>query len=405
MTDPLLPSAMITAGRYAIKQGNFKDALSIADDAYRVGEKSNLKATMQLANNLMGNVHIKKREYKLAVDKFSEAIEIGENIGANSDRVEAYQGFIVANDALGNYKVAGIAKDSLININKQIFNIEKNNSLKNLQLEYDLEKRESEITLLNKVREIQELTLSKAIRNRNGFAAVTVLMLLFSGLIFWLYQKVNVARKRSDELLLNILPAQTAEELKLKGHTTAKSHDKVAIMFTDFEGFSKIAQKLNPQDLVKSIDCYFKKFDEICTNYELEKIKTIGDSYLAASGLSEGVNDASKIVDAAFEMQRFVKLMMQNQSSEVSQPFPMRIGIHLGPVVAGVVGIKKFQYDIWGNAVNVASRIESSSIAGKVAISENLYNEIKSNSNYTFEKRDRIKVKNIGSIQTYFVID
>ena len=218
-----------------------------------------------------------------------------------------------------------------------------------------------------------------------------------------MYRKVNSARKRSDELLLNILPAETAEELKEKGFTSAKSHDDVAIMFTDFEGFSKGAQNLNPHDLVRSIDCYFKKFDEISAEFKLEKIKTIGDSYLAASGLIEREDAAIQIVEAAIRMQDFVSDMLANPSEEITQPFPMRIGIHVGPVVAGVVGVKKFQYDIWGNTVNIASRIESSGQSGKVAISEVLYQKIKTAPGYTFEKREQIDVKNIGLIQTYFV--
>mgnify|MGYP001434662540 CR=1 FL=1 len=216
-------------------------------------------------------------------------------------------------------------------------------------------------------------------------------MILFSGLIYWLYQKVSLARQRSDELLLNILPAETAEELKSRGHTTAKSHENVAIMFTDFEGFSKIAQELNPHDLVTSIDFYFKKFDQISSKYQLEKIKTIGDSYLAASGLGQSNRDESNIVKAALEMQSFVNQMLEAPSNEISQPFPMRIGIHLGPVVAGVVGVKKFQYDIWGNTVNVASRIESSSIAGRVAISESLYQKIQSNKALNLRKERKLK--------------
>ena len=401
-SDPLLPSAVVTSGRYAYEQGNFENAMIIAQEAYQISKDRNLNRTMQLAKNVMGNVHLAHKEYDLALEEFKEAIELGEDIGPTDHLVEAYEGFILATEAIGDVFVALAAKDSLMTINERIF-FNSNNTLKTPLLKYDLEKRESEIELLNKENQVKELTLDKVRRDRNGLAVLALVMLVLSSIIFWLYRKVNIERKRSDELLLNILPAETANELKQKGFTSARSYDNVAIMFTDFEGFSKSALDLTPHELVKSIDCYFKKFDEISAAYNLEKIKTIGDSYLVASGLGADKDDASLIVEAALKMQEFVNTMLNNPSNDIKEPFPMRIGIHLGPVVAGVVGVKKFQYDIWGNTVNIASRIESTGQSGKVAISEILYNEIKSNSAYRFEKREQIDVKNIGIIQTYFV--
>ena len=401
--DPLLPSAMIMAGKYKIRKGDYNSAQIVLNNAYNIGQERNLKTTMQLAKNLLGNISLAKKDYDMAVVHFNEAIDMGQNIGVNKDLAESYDGFIKAHDALRNYRIAGAARDSLIKINNQIFDIDKDNTLSNLQLEYDLEKRESEITLLNQENQIQDMTIARVTRNRNSLAFISILMVLFSGIVYWLYNKVKVSKQRSEDLLLNILPASIATELKEKGYTTAQNHDKVAILFTDFEAFSKVAQTLNPQDLVRSIDCYFKKFDEISAKYSLEKIKTIGDSYLAASGLDQQITDFRKIIDAALEMQKFVNAMLENPSKNIRKPFPMRIGIHLGPVVAGVVGVKKFQYDIWGNTVNVASRIESSSIPGKVAISESLYREIVHHDKYEFEKREKLEVKNIGSIQTYFV--
>ena len=177
---------------------------------------------------------------------------------------------------------------------------------------------------------------------------------------------IQKEKERSDELLLNILPSEVAEELKQKGYTTAKSFDEVTILFSDIKGFTHVAERMTAQELVKEIDTYFSAFDHIMQQYGLEKIKTIGDAYIAAGGLPEGNSaTASKVVDAAIAMQNAVENFKKERIEKNLPYFELRIGIHTGPVVAGVVGIKKFQYDIWGDTVNMAARMEQSGVAGK----------------------------------------
>ncbi|MEP6616558.1 MAG: adenylate/guanylate cyclase domain-containing protein, partial [Ginsengibacter sp.] len=161
---------------------------------------------------------------------------------------------------------------------------------------------------------------------------------------------IQKEKERSDELLLNILPSEVAEELKEKGYTTAKSFDEVTILFSDIKGFTHVAERMSPQDLVKEIDTYFSAFDRIMQQYGLEKIKTIGDAYIAAGGLPDG-NTATtkKVIEAAIAMQKAVGVFIKEREQNNLPFFELRIGIHTGPVVAGVVGIKKFQYDIWGD--------------------------------------------------------
>ncbi|MFY0674146.1 MAG: adenylate/guanylate cyclase domain-containing protein [Bacteroidia bacterium] len=224
---------------------------------------------------------------------------------------------------------------------------------------------------------------------------------------------VEQERARSDELLLNILPAKVAKELKETGEAQAQHFDHVSILFTDFKEFTETAEKLNAQQLVNEINTCFKAFDNICDKYNIEKIKTIGDSYMAASGLGHGSKDkvrssknASNLVRAALDMQKFITLNSSPDQIGVKQRtlnFTMRAGIHTGPVVAGIVGVKKFQYDIWGDTVNTASRMESHGEVGKVNISEATYEILKDEQDLAFEERGKIDAKGKGEIEMYFV--
>ncbi len=206
---------------------------------------------------------------------------------------------------------------------------------------------------------------------------------------------------KSDELLRNILPEEIADELKEKGRADVKTFDKASILFTDFVGFTKAVSKMSSHELVAELNVCFEAFDHICEKYHVEKIKTIGDAYMAVGGLPLPTKDSvENTVLAALEMQEFI-VNRKEENSE--QAFEMRAGIHTGKVVAGIVGVKKFQYDIWGDTVNIASRFESNGEPGSVNISQSTYQELKSNPSFTFESRGLIMAKGKGELEMYFV--
>lgn len=191
-------------------------------------------------------------------------------------------------------------------------------------------------------------------------------------------EELAVEKQKSEELLLNILPAELAEELKQNGSAKARRHESVTVMFSDFRGFTRISGLLEPEELVAEIDLCFRAFDEITERHGLEKIKTIGDAYLLVGGItSHGQEQAVKVVKAALEIQEFMAAIAVERRLLNRHFFEARIGIHTGPLVAGIVGIKKFAYDIWGDTVNIASRMETAGEVGRVNISESTYELVK----------------------------
>ncbi|MBK6830931.1 MAG: hypothetical protein IPG92_09455 [Flavobacteriales bacterium] len=185
-------------------------------------------------------------------------------------------------------------------------------------------------------------------------------------------------KARSEELLLNILPEEVAEELKAKGSAEAVHIDQVTVLFTDFKGFTAMSETLSPQELVRDLNECFSAFDRITEKHGIEKIKTIGDAYMAAGGLPTPNNThATDVIKAAFEMNATIAEAKERKVAAGLPYFEVRIGIHTGPVVAGIVGVKKFSYDIWGDTVNTASRMESSGEVGQVNISEATYAMVK----------------------------
>lgn len=278
------------------------------------------------------------------------------------------------------------------------------------------ENKEAQLKAIQQEQAIRELLLQRERTMNTVYILLFLLFLVISvtAVIMFLKNKKfsrkleeqNILlaheKKRSDDLLLNILPHELAEELKLNGHSDARSHDAVTVMFTDFVDFTSISEKMSPQSLVHEIDYCFKAFDQIIAKYGIEKIKTVGDAYLCASGLPAADNlHAVNILEAALEIRDFMVRLKEDRDASGKLAFQIRIGVHSGPLVAGIVGIKKFVYDIWGDTVNIASRMETTSEPGKINVSEDTYNLSKDK--FRFIHRGKVEAKNKGFIEMYYV--
>jgi class 3 adenylate cyclase/uncharacterized membrane protein len=264
----------------------------------------------------------------------------------------------------------------------------------------------------DKINEEQKRENERMIRQkkteRNMMAGFVAFLFILSFVIFRSYRverksniRLDEEKKRSESLLLNILPEETAEELKHTGKAKAKHFAEVTVMFTDFEGFTQVSEKLNADELVEVIHFYFSEFDRIVSGYGIDKIKTIGDSYMCVGGLPvRNDSHAMDVVNAALDLQKFMEIQKNVRSGSGLSWFELRIGIHTGPVVAGIVGTRKFAYDIWGDTVNTASRMETSGEAGKVNISGTTYEKIKDQFSCTY--RGKVQAKNKGPVDMYF---
>lgn len=209
-------------------------------------------------------------------------------------------------------------------------------------------------------------------------------------------------KDKSDKLLLNILPHDVANELKLSGKVQPKNYEMATVMFTDFKDFTNIAERQTAEETVQQLNRFFEVFDEIIARFKLEKIKTIGDGYLCAGGIPvANTSNPQDTVRAGLAMIEAMKTMQEDDPHLQESNWELRIGIHTGPIVAGVIGKNKFAYDIWGDTVNLASRLESSGMAGKVNISEETYRYVKDD--FRCVHRGKVKAKSKGEIDMYFV--
>jgi adenylate cyclase len=211
---------------------------------------------------------------------------------------------------------------------------------------------------------------------------------------------VRMERDRADQLLSNMLPQSVAAELKSKGSTQAREYPQATVLFTDFEGFTGLTEKLGPRELVSTIDTCFKAFDEILRAHGVEKIKTVGDCYMACGGVPDpGRGSPADVVLAALRMQEYLR----EQRAVAANPFRMRVGIHTGPVVGGIVGLDRFAFDIWGDTVNTAARMENSGMVDRVNISEHTRSLLMQDGRFGFEARGMVQTKGKGLLQMYFV--
>ncbi|MGB5500068.1 MAG: adenylate/guanylate cyclase domain-containing protein [Maribacter sp.] len=384
-------------GKNTIAEENISEAIRILEE---LGDYSAISVYL----TYMADMYLLRDDWDGAFGAAQRSLEMAQQYGLKDQISGAYLKLSELHEKRGNveealklYKSHITFKDSVRNIT-QVQNMA-NQEVSQKQIEVDL--KQTEVNLLNQKQENQ----------RNISIGTAIALFLIGLLAFGLYRRnlfirktkeiIEKERDRSESLLLNILPEETAAELKINGKVKAKKFESVTVLFTDFKGFTHYSENLDPEKLVESVGLYFSKFDDIMEKFGLEKIKTIGDSYMCAGGLPFPTEDhALKMVQAAFEIRDFVVDSKADKDLEHTH-FDIRIGINTGPVVSGVVGSKKFSYDIWGDTVNVASRMESMSEPGRINVSNSTYELIKSD--FECEYRGEIEAKNRGKVKMYFV--
>ena len=383
-----------------IKTAMYDEALDSLFKSVKIAQKIGNKHLLPTPLSTIGAIYRKKDEYQKALNYCKRALRVAKEVESNSQLKKVFKELYQVYEETGNSENALRYYKRFVAVRDSIKSKENQKAIIRKEYQYQYEKQALQDSLeFAKKQEVKDLKIEKQqanlSRQRVALFSAGGGLLLILGLAYAIYR----GKKRSDNLLLNILPSETAEELKQKGYVDAVKFDEVTVLFADFKDFTQLAEDRAPGELVAQIDECFRAFDQIMEKYGIEKIKTIGDAYMAAGGLPVPKQvKPEQVIKAALEIR---DLMIQYQEEKGRQGFEIRIGVHTGPVVAGIVGIKKFQYDIWGDTVNMASRMESSSEPNKINISERTYERVKDY--FACEYRGKIEAKNKGQVDMYFV--
>jgi class 3 adenylate cyclase len=448
-------SAFGNIGATYAQMGKYDDAIKYLNKALYEGEKVGDKSNQSLNLGNIGNIYVFQKQYSPALkyefaalriskeinNKINEVINTG-NIGEifyliAADSLEPKQDSLVlfgrkANlsngisyleEALwicreinfigpipefaeylskalvlqGDFKGALAAFKESTRVKDSLFNIANTEMISNLETKRAVELKDKDI-------EIQKLHLKNKRSERVFYISGIGLLLVILGILLNGYRRKQKSnhllakeKKRSDDLLLNILPSEVAEELKENGTAAAQYFENVSVLYTDFVNFTQIGEALSPKVLVKELHECFSAFDAIVERHGLEKIKTVGDAYIAVCGVpAADPRHAQKCVAAALEILEFMDARKKQE-----RVFEIRIGINSGPLVAGIVGTKKFAYDIWGDTVNTAARMEQHGEPGRINVSQSTFELVKDE--FSCNPRGRITAKHKGEVEMYFV--
>jgi class 3 adenylate cyclase/tetratricopeptide (TPR) repeat protein len=401
--------ALYDIGRVFTLKGQYDSALRYQQAAYDSAKNDSARLYMVLAAKELASVQLKSGSQKKALQTYLQAEQLAKEIQSSYDLKDIYTGLALAYSNQYDFAKAFKYQSLLLEIKDSIYNKETDQKLARFEFDFEIEKKQNQINLLEKNRQLQELDLQRQKFVKNAFTAGFALILIIAFILYRNYRnkvKVNKIldsqKAQIEDLIRNILPDEVAQELQSYGTATPRYYESVSVLFSDFKGFTRIADNLSPQEVVSELNTHFVAFDDIIEKYKLEKIKTIGDSYMCAGGILQGESShVHDMIRAGIEIQEYIFLRNKGRIEQGLEPWHIRIGIHVGPVVAGVVGKKKYAYDIWGSTVNIASRMESNGESGRVNISDAVYKII--HNDYACTHRGKIHAKNIGEIDMYFV--
>ncbi|MBK9147821.1 MAG: tetratricopeptide repeat protein [Flavobacteriales bacterium] len=386
-------------------QGDFARATEHFEAALAIQRELGLPWGIATSLAGIGTIHLDQGNERLAQPYCEDALFIAKENGIMDIQTRACRCLYRYHQLSGNSTKALEYLERYIVLKDSLLNTENTKKLAQMEMQYTFDKKEAATQAEQEKKDAvaaEEMEKQKLVRN--GFMGGFAVVLLFAGVFLTQRNRIGKEKARSEELLLNILPEEVAEELKAKGSAEAVHIDQVTVLFTDFKGFTAMSEVLSPKDLVNDLNLCFSEFDMITSKHGIEKIKTIGDAYMAAGGLpTPNTTHATDVINAALEMRDFIAEGKARKVAAGLPFFEIRVGIHTGPVVAGIVGVKKFQYDIWGDTVNIASRMESSGEVGQVNISEATYALVKDEPGLAFTPRGKVQAKGKGEMEMYFV--
>ncbi len=373
-------------------KGDKSKALDHCREAIALSEKNNNKAQLAVAYTTMGEILSGSGAYHDAARYIEQAVQLAKEAGLREEEKNAWEALSETYTKLRQPAKAFEAYRNFISLRDTLYNADKAKEMTRLMMQGDFDRERVADSVAQA--DADKQAALKLRRQRNYTYTGIGAFLIVLGFSFVIMKE----RKKSDKLLLNILPVKVAEELKHKGTAEARQFDNVTVLFTDFVGFTTVSERLTPKELVEELHQCFKAFDEITAKYGIEKIKTVGDAYLAVCGLPlPDASHAEKVIRAAMEIRDFIKVRKEQLGDST---FNIRIGVNSGTVVAGIVGVKKFAYDIWGDTVNTAARMEQNSEPGKINITDNTYQLIKDK--FTCTYRGEHAAKNKGMLKMYF---
>lgn len=382
----------IGRGRIEIIEKHYQQALTLFRSVIDFMSRSRENVGLAICYENISRCYYLLNQFDSALTSVQKAEQYAKNSAFSQNRMEIAQLFSKIYESLGKYDLALKYMNDHLRYRDSLYqqDVSAQIAVANSNFEFD------------KVETGYKTALAESKRRKNIFTFLSILLgtVLLIGVVA--YRSIRKARRKSEELLLNILPKETAEELKKYGKALPRHHNSVTIMFCDVQRFTAISSSMSPETLVNMLDMYFGKFDDIVSEYGIEKIKTIGDAYMCVCGLTGTVEDhALRMVNAAKDMMKFVTEIEPKVQEEFGNAFHFRIGIHSGNVVSGVVGRKKYAYDIWGDSVNVAARMEQNSEPGKINITRNTLTHL--NGQVKVIERGNLAVKNHGTIEMFFL--
>jgi adenylate cyclase len=352
----------------------------------------------------LGRINFLRKNYNTTINYYLKAYEFAKNFKALDLQQEIAKYLSDSYSKLNDFKNGMNWYVKFMEHKDSLFNEEKTRDLTRTQMKYEFDKKEEHAKSLQEKKDsLAKAETERQRKTRNILGAGLLLVFLFALIFFYQRNNIRKEKYRSDNLLLNILPAEIAAELKRTGSAKAKYFKEVTVMFADFVDFTIASEKISAEDLVNEINICFSAFDYILEKHSVEKIKTIGDAYLCAGGIPvHDPQQAEHILKAAIEIRDFMHERKKKKVALGETAFEIRIGIHTGPVVAGIVGVKKYAYDIWGDTVNIAARMEQNSEPGKINISNTTHDIVKDG--FKFIYRGKIEAKNKGVLDMYFLV-